>query len=44
MMGAEVIDHVSLGVADLAATRDFYDKVFGAFAFDLDGNKIEAVC
>ncbi len=39
-----MIDHVSLGVADLAAARKFYDKALGAFAFDLDGNKIEAVC
>jgi catechol 2,3-dioxygenase-like lactoylglutathione lyase family enzyme len=60
-----MIDHVSVGVADLAKAKAFTDAVpkplgcacdngkpglrphyhendYGAFAFDLDGNKIEA--
>lgn len=34
-----MIDHVNIGVADLAASRAFY----GAFVLDPDGHNVEAV-
>jgi catechol 2,3-dioxygenase-like lactoylglutathione lyase family enzyme len=36
-----MLDHISLGVSDLAASGAFCDA---AFVLDPDGHKIEALC
>jgi catechol 2,3-dioxygenase-like lactoylglutathione lyase family enzyme len=39
-----MIHHISLGTNDVERARRFYDAhYYGAFVFDPDGNKIEAV-
>ena len=51
-----MLDHVSIQVTDLAASRAFYEQLLaplgvsvtmdfgGVFVRDLDGHNIEAVC
>jgi len=39
-----MIDHLSITVADLDRSTQFYGAVMAAFVSDPDGNRIEAVC
>jgi catechol 2,3-dioxygenase-like lactoylglutathione lyase family enzyme len=38
------IDHIGIGVPDLAATKQYYDERFATYWLDPHGFKLEAVC